>query len=301
VTSDANVTAATGPPAQFTVHEVSPSYWKVTFENGPVNLIDADTIDELARVVTWIEEAPSVTVVVFDSANPDYFMAHWDLRADRTRVAAMAPGPTGLHPYVDNLVRLSKVPAVTISAIRGRVRGAGSEFVLATDIRFAGDKAVLGQFEVGVGSVPGGGAMARLARLVGRARAAEILFGADDLSADLAERYGYVNRVLPDTGLAEFVDVFARRIAGFDKAAIAGTKTLLDVASLPPDDELGPGFAAFLRTSGRPETAATVRYLFENGLQTPFGVELDLGRAVGEFASSLDPWLGRTPDEDPPE
>jgi enoyl-CoA hydratase/carnithine racemase len=295
-----NAAGATAPePAQFTVHEVSPSYWKATFENGAVNLIDADSIEQLARLVTRIEESPSVTVVVFDSANPDYFMAHWDLKADRTRVAAMAPGPTGLHPYVDNLVRLSKVPAVTISAVRGRVRGAGSEFVLATDIRFAGDKAMLGQFEVGLGSVPGGGAMARLARLVGRGRAAEILLGADDFTAELAERYGYVNRVLPDAGLAGFVDVFARRIGGFDKAAVAATKALLDWASLPPDDEFGPGLAAFLRTSGRLESAAIVRYLFENGLQTPVGVELDLGRAVGDFARSLDPWLGQGSTEGP--
>jgi len=205
-------------------------------------------------------------------------------------VASMAPGPTGLHPYLDNLVRLSKVPAVTISAIRGRVRGAGSEFVLATDIRFAGDKAILGHPEVGLGSVPGGGPMARLARLVGRGRAAEILLGADDIPADLAERYGYVNRVLPDAGLAGFTDVFARRIGGFDKVAVARTKALLDWASLPPDEEFGPGLAAFFRTAGRPENVARIRYLFENGLQTPAGVELDLGRAVGEFASSLDPW-----------
>ena len=111
---------AAEPRAQFIVDEVSPSYWKVTFENGPVNLIDAESIEQLAHLVTRIEESPAVTVVVFDSANPEYFMAHWDLKADRARVAAMAPGPTGLHPYVDNLVRLSKVPAVTISAIRGR-------------------------------------------------------------------------------------------------------------------------------------------------------------------------------------
>jgi hypothetical protein len=130
--------------------------------------------------------------------------------------------------------------------------------------------------------------MARLARLVGRGRAAEILLGADDVPAELAERYGYVNRVLPDTGLAGFVDSFARRIAGFDKAAVAGTKALLDWASLPPDEEFGPGLAAFFRTSGRPENGARVRYLFENGLQTPAGAELHLGRAVGDFASSLD-------------
>jgi enoyl-CoA hydratase/carnithine racemase len=293
VTGEANLNLAASAKTlpQVIVDEISPSYWRVTFENGPVNLLDADSIEQLGHLVTRIEESSGLTVVVFDSANPDYFMAHWDLKADRMRLAAMAPGPTGLHPYLDNLVRLSKVPTVTIAAIRGRVRGAGSEFVLATDIRFAGDKAILGQFEVGLGSVPGGGAMARLARLVGRGRAAEILLGADDFPAELAERYGYVNRVLPDAGLAGFVDAFARRIAGFDKAALAGTKALLDVASLPPDDEFGPGLAAFFRTAGRPEAAAVVRHLFENGLQTPTGAELDLGRAVGEFACSLDPWL----------
>jgi enoyl-CoA hydratase/carnithine racemase len=268
---------------QFAVEEVTPSYWRVTFENGPVNLLDPDSVEQLAELITRIEESGTVTVVVFESANPQYFMAHWDFRADRTRVAAMPPGPTGLHPYVDNFIRLSKVPAVTISAIRGRARGAGSEFVLATDIRFAGDQAILGQFEVGVGSVPGGGPMARLARLVGRGRAAEILLGGDDIPAALAERYGYVNRVLPDAGLAEFVDAFARRIAGFDKDAIASTKALLDVASLPPDEEFGPGLAAFFRTSGRPENAAKVRYLFENGLQQPTGVEEQLGHAVGDL------------------
>ena len=272
--------------AQFSVVENSPSYWTVTFENGPVNLLDADSIDELAELITRIEQDPAVTVVVFDSANPDYFIAHWDVTADKARVAAMPPGPTGLHPYVDNFVRLSKVPAVTISSIRGRVRGAGSEFVLATDIRFAGDKAILGQFEVGLGSVPGGGPMARLARLVGRGRAAEILFGADDFPAALAAQYGYVNRVLPDAGLASFVDAFARRIAGFDKVGIASTKELLDVASLPPDDEFAPGLAAFFQTSARPQIAERARYLFERGFQQPGGVERDLGRAVADIPVS---------------
>jgi enoyl-CoA hydratase/carnithine racemase len=263
----------------------------VTLRNGPVNLLDADSIEQLADLVTRIEEAPDLTVVVFGSANPDYFMAHWDLRADRARVAAMPPGPTGLHPYVDDLIRLSKAPAVTISSIRGRVRGAGSEFVLATDLRFAGDKAILGQCEVGLGAVPGGGSMARLARLVGRGRAAEILLGADDIPAELAERYGYVNRVLPDSGLDGFVDAFAQRIAGFDKTAVTDTKVLLDLASLPPDEEFAPGLAAFFRTSGQPENAARVRYLFDHGLQTPNGVELNLGRTIGELPDAIHDWL----------
>jgi enoyl-CoA hydratase/carnithine racemase len=273
-------------PEQFRVDKISPSYWWVTFENGPVNLVDPDTVEQLGDLVARIEEDPAVTVVVFDSSNPLYFMAHWDLTADRARVAAMKPGPTGRHPYLDNLIRLSRVPAATISCIRGRVRGAGSEFVLATDIRFAGDQALLGQFEVGLGSVPGGGPMARLARLVGRGRAAEILLGGDDVPAALAERYGYVNRVLPDAGLSGFVDAFAGRIAGFDKVAIAGIKSFLDVASLPPDSEFDPALAAFFRTAGRPENAGRVRALFAGGLQTPDGVELDLGRVVGATGGS---------------
>jgi enoyl-CoA hydratase/carnithine racemase len=271
---------------QFSVNEVSESYWRVTFENGPVNLFDPDSVDELAEIVNQIERAPALTVVVFDSANPDYFIAHWDAAADKTRVAAMTPGPTGMHPYVDNFIRLSRAPAVTVSAIRGRARGAGSEFVLATDIRFAGDKAILGQFEVGVAAVPGGGPMARLTRLVGRGRAMEILLGADDFPAALAAQYGYVNRVVPDEELAKFVDAFARRIAGFDKTAVTRTKELIDVASLPADDEFAPALSAFFQTSGRPESAARSRYLFERGYQTPDGVERDLGRAVADFGAA---------------
>ncbi len=129
-------------------------------------------------------------MIVFRSDNPDFFMAHWDLLSDKTRVANMAPGPTGLHPYLDNFVRLSRLPVATISVIRGRARGAGSEFVLATDMRFASEHAVLGHFEVGIGAVPGGGPMARLGHLIGRGRALEILLGADDINAADAAAYG---------------------------------------------------------------------------------------------------------------
>ena len=268
---------------QFQVDEVSPSYWRVTFSNGPVNLLDPDTIDQLATLVDRIEAATDLTVVVFRSDNPDYFMAHWDLLADKTRVAAMKPGPTGLHPYLDNFVRLSKVPVATISAIRGRARGAGSEFILATDIRFASDTAILGQFEVGTGAVPGGGPMARLARLVGRGRALEILLGGEDIPATLAAQYGYVNRVVPDAELDDFVDRFARRISAFDKVAVSGPKHLVDVASLPDDAEFAPGLAAFFATSGRPENAPFARALFAQGLQQPDGIERDLGTAIGRL------------------
>ncbi|MFF4652801.1 enoyl-CoA hydratase/isomerase family protein [Streptomyces sp. NPDC001380] len=268
---------------QFHVVEVSPSHWRVTFDNGPVNLLDPDTLDQLGALVERIETNPHLTVVVFRSDTPGYFMAHWDFKADNARVAGMRPGPTGLHPYLDNLVRLSRLPVATISEIRGRTRGAGSEFVLATDIRFASEKAVLGQFEVGVGAVPGGGSMARLGRLVGRGRALEILLGGDDIPAELAARYGYVNRLVPDAEIEDFTDAFARRIAAFDKVAVAGIKELVDAATLPEDSEFVPGLQAYFSTAGRPEHRPFVQRLLENGLQQPDGVETDLGTAIGRL------------------
>jgi enoyl-CoA hydratase/carnithine racemase len=268
--------------SQFQVHAVSSSYWKVTFENGPINLIDPDTIDQLGDLVTRMEEDPDLTVVVFQSANPDFFMAHFDLLSDIQRVYTTAPGPTGLLPHPDSLLRLSKVPALTISAIKGRVRGAGSEFVLNTDIRFAGDNAILGQPEVGFGAVPGGNPMGRLAELVGRGRAMEIVVGGDDFPAPLAAEYGYVNRVLPEDELDDFVDTFARRIAGFSKAGVAGTKAFVDAATAIPAGDHAAAMAAFRRTSMRPENADHLRSLFDRGLQQPQGIELDLGKHVAE-------------------
>jgi enoyl-CoA hydratase/carnithine racemase len=272
---------------QFHVDEVSPSYWRVTFDNGPVNLLDPDTIDQLAVLIGRIENDADLTVVVFRSDKPGYFMAHWDFLADAARVAGMQPGPTGLHPYLDNFVRLSKVPAATIAEIRGRARGAGSEFVLATDIRFASEQAVLGQFEVGVGAVPGGGPMARLGRLVGRGRALEILLGGDDIPAAVAAEYGYVNRVIPDAEIEDFTDGFARRIAAFDKVALAGIKKLVDVATLPDNAEFAPGLQAYFATAGRPENQPFVQLLLSNSLQQPDGIETNLGTAIGKLRQNL--------------
>jgi enoyl-CoA hydratase/carnithine racemase len=271
---------------QFEISEMSPSYWRVTFGNGPVNLLDPDTVEQLGALIGRIENDPDLTVVVFRSDRPGYFMAHWDFLSDSARVARMAPGPTGLHPYLDNFVRLSRVPVATISEIRGRTRGAGSEFVLATDIRFASEKAVLGQFEVGVGAVPGGGPMARLGRLVGRGRALEILLGGDDIPARTAAEYGYVNRLVPDAEIEDFTDAFARRIAAFDKVAVTGIKKLVDRATLPADAELAAGLEAYFATAGRPQHRPFVRLLLDHGLQQPDGVETDLGAAIGELRRS---------------
>jgi len=272
-----------GAAEQFLVSVVSPSYWRVRFDNGPVNLLDPDTIEQLGALIERIEKDPDLTVVVFGSEKPGYFMAHWDFLADNSRVVNMAPGPTGLHPYLDNFVRLSRLPVATISEIRGRTRGAGSEFVLATDIRFASERAVLGQFEVGVGAVPGGGPMARLGRLVGRGRALEILLGGDDIPARLAAEYGYVNRLIPDAEIEGVTDAFARRIAAFDKVAVTGIKQLVDVATLPPDDEFAAGLQVYFATAARPENLPFTQLLLQNGLQQPDGIETDLGTTIGRL------------------
>jgi enoyl-CoA hydratase/carnithine racemase len=195
----------------------------------------------------------------------------------------MPPGPSGLHPWLDVLVRVARAPVVSIAEIRGRARGAGSEFALACDMRFASlERAVLGQFEVGVGAVPGGNPMVRLAGLMGRGRAMEVVLGADDFSGALAERYGYVNRALPDEELTGFVDALAQRLAGFEKHAIVHAKALLDLASLPPDAAFPPALTAFFQSVARPSARARMENLLARGLQQRTPVELSLGKAVAE-------------------
>ena len=214
-----------------------PTYWRVTFDMPPVNIFGPKHLPLLNDIITAIETDPEVKVVVFDSAVEGFFITHYDFLAPLEDSLSVPPGPTGLQALPDMLVRLSRAPVVSIASIRGRATGVGSELALASDMRFASrEKAILSQWEVGAGLVPGGGPMARLPRLMGRGRALEVLLGADDIHGDLAERYGYVNRSLPDAELDGFVEALAMRIASFDKEAIAETKRLVDVASLPPDD-----------------------------------------------------------------
>ena len=164
------------------------------------------------------------------------------------------------------LVRLSRAPVVSIASIRGRATGIRSELALACDMRFASrEKAIPSQWEVGAGLVPGGGPIARLPRLMGRGRALEVLLGADDIRGDVAERYGYVNRSLPDADLDGFVDGLATRIASFDKQAIVETKRLANVPSLPPDVEIAPEWEALMAAVGRPATQQRIRRLMEQG------------------------------------
>lgn len=256
-------------------------YWRAQFCNPPINLIDMDTIAELSHLISRLENDPDVKVIVFESRDPDFFLAHYDVLVDKARTAAMGRGPTGMHPWLDFLVRLSRAPVVSIASIRGRARGAGSEFALACDMRFASaEKAILGQFEVGVGAVPGGNPMARLAGLMGRGRALEVVLCADDFPGALAERYGYVNRALPDAELDDFVDLVARRIASFDKEALVEAKRFIDDCSLPDDAAFPPALEQFFVSVARSATRARMARLLTDGLQKRTDVEFNLGRHV---------------------
>ena len=238
----------------------SPEYWRVTLNNPPVNIFGPKTIPQLNDVITAIETDAELKVVVFDSAIDGFFMTHYDFLAKVEETTSLPPGPTGLQPLPDMLVRLSRAPVVSIASIRGRATGVGSELALACDMRFASrEKAILSHFEVGAGIVPGGGPMARLPRLMGRGRALEVLLGADDIPGDLAERYGYVNRSLPDADLDEFVESLATRIASFDKRALSETKRFVDVASLPPDYEIAPEWDVCLASIMRPAAQKRIR------------------------------------------
>jgi enoyl-CoA hydratase/carnithine racemase len=269
--------------AHLRVDRRSPNYCRVTFDHPPINTITATTVVELAELVGLIEEDRDLNVVVFDSANPDFYLAHYDVEHDPGRTAALGIGPTGMHAWLDLLVRLSRAPVVSIASIRGRARGAGSEFVLACDLRFASrENALLGQFEVGAGVVPGGGPMARLSRLVGRGRALEILLVADDLDGPRAQQYGYVNRVIADDGLDDEVDQIASRLARFDHDAIARTKSYVDRVTLPPDSEFPPALADFFNMLGRPEQQAKSARLEALGLNVDSDLERSLGRRVVE-------------------
>jgi enoyl-CoA hydratase/carnithine racemase len=263
---------------------VSPEYWRVTFDLPPLNIFGPANIPQLEEVVSSIETDERVKVVVFDSTIDGFFLIHYDFLAKPEESAKFPLGRTGLQALPDMLVRISRAPVVSIALIRGRATGVGSELALACDMRFASrEKALLSQWEVGAGLVPGGGPMARLPRLLGRGRALEVLLTAHELNGDLAELYGYVNRSLPDALLDDFVDRLAQRIASFDKEAITETKRLVDIASLPPDSEIAPEWEAFIKSLARPATQERIKKLMAQGFHRPGDVENRLGEYLGQL------------------
>jgi enoyl-CoA hydratase/carnithine racemase len=261
----------------------SPEYWRVRIDHPPLNIFGPEMLPQVNEIITAIETDEQVKVVVFDSAVEGFFLIHLDFLARLDDLAHLPPGPTGLHPWPEMLARLSRAPVVSIASIRGRATGMGSELALACDMRFASrEKAILSQFEVGAGLVPGGGPMARLSRLMGRGRALEVILSADDIPGDLAERYGYVNRSLPDADLDAFVDALAIRIASFDKQVLMDTKRLVNIATLPPDIEIESGWNACIASMARPATQQRIKTLIDRGFCKPGDAENRLGDFVGK-------------------
>jgi len=253
--------------AHVRVIEETSAYWRVLFENPPFNIVDATIFEGLQELLARMDASPSLCVVVFESANPDFYLSHFDLTG-KTGNIMTAVGPSGLPILMDTFVRLTKSPVVSIAKIRGCVRGVSSEFVLACDMRFASrENTRLGQPEVGVGLHPGGGGTERLPLLVGRGRALEIILGANDFDGDTAERYGYVNRALPDAELDAFVDALARRIASFDRRAIAAAKSLVNEVSLSSADQLLHALNSFQIALTWPEALQRIQAVLKLGLQ----------------------------------
>jgi enoyl-CoA hydratase/carnithine racemase len=284
-TVNASMKPAPMKPEQLRLTRQSPAYWRVTIDNPPINVMGPEMVRQFQEVINALEADENVRVVVFDSAVDDYFLNHSDFLAKLDDLTALPPGPTGLPPWPDFLVRLTRLPVASIALIRGRATGNGSEITLACDMSFASrEKAIISQWEVGVGMVPGGGPMARLPELIGRNRALEVLLSSEDIRADQAEAYGYVNRALPDADLDAFVEALATRISRFDKWAIANTKRFVNT-SLPPDVELGAGWDACLASLGRPASQARIKALMERGFHKPGDVENRLGYHVGQLSS----------------
>jgi enoyl-CoA hydratase/carnithine racemase len=249
------------------VVEETSAYWRVLFDYPPFNIVDAAIFEGLQDLLARMDTSPSLRVAVFESANPDFYLAHFDLTGKTGNITTTA-GPSGLPILMDTFVRLSKSPVVSIAKIRGCVRGASSEFVLACDMRFASrENTRLGQPEVGVGVHPGGGGTERLPNLIGRGRALEIILSANDFDGDTAERYGYLNRALPDAELDGFVDALARRIASFDRRAIAAAKNLVNQVSLPSADRLLDAITSFGTALTWPEAQQRIQTLLKLGLQ----------------------------------
>ncbi len=276
---------ATTDKAQIRLTRLSPAYWRITFDNPPLSVMGPQFVREFREIIGTVEADEKVKVLVFESAVEGFFLNHSDFHADMKDLTDMPQGPTGLEAWPDALVRLTRAPVVSIALIRGRATGNGSEIALASDMSFASrEKAILSQWEVGVGLVAGGGPMARLPRQMGRQKALEVLLSSNDIGGDLAEAYGYVNRSLPDGELDGFVDALARRIATFDKWAIANTKRLVNAACLPADVEISAGWDACMASIARPAAQGKIKALIERGFHKPGDAENRLGTYLGQLS-----------------
>lgn len=256
------------------------------FDNPPINLVTPEMLVDLPALIDRMEAAPELRAVVFESANPDYFLNHYD--TSRVAETPKDLGVTGYPLVIDINVRLSRMPVVSIAKIRGRLRGVGNEFTQAMDMRFASRLALFGQPETANGNLPGGGGLEHLPLLLGRARALEVALSSDDYSGELAERYGWVNRTVEDGELDGLVDTLAGRIASFDKESIAAVKQQINRYTLPSADDIKSSSDIYFESFGWP------------GSQRRLPAALAAGRnQAGDYEMRLGYHLGRQEEGDP--
>jgi enoyl-CoA hydratase/carnithine racemase len=257
-------------------------YWQVTIDDPPLNIFGLELLTGLEEVVRRMQTAPELRVVVFDSAAPDFFIAHFDMvRGSEVLTHKTA---SGLLPWFDVAQALHELPVVSIAVIRGRARGVGIEFSAACDIRFASEKAIFGQFEVGSSAIPGGGSMELLPLLVGRARALEMIIGGEDLDAKTAETYGLVNRLIPDSELDAFVHRLALRISRFDPVITRQAKTMINQrAAKPSMNHMAESRAVFIQALARPERKPISEKMRKWGIQQDSDFERNLGAYFNEI------------------
>jgi len=249
----------------------------------PMNLLGPELVRDLVSLIQWAEADDGLKVLVFKSADPDYFISHVDvtrIKEYREEAAKL----TGEASIALMFRRLSTSRLVTIAQIEGRVRAAGSEFVLACDMRFASrESAIFAQPEVAFGVSPGAGGVQHLARLMGRARALEVMLSAQDYDADLAERYGWINRALPASGLVDFVRSLAHRIAAFPAAGLVAVKERVNAIAISPVEDFRLDSSLFSEGMRKPEAESRIQAAMRLGFQTR-DAEMALARLLGDLA-----------------
>ena len=263
--------------------ELTQGVARVTLANGEINLIDKPLFKEMIRLTEQLAADDQVRVVILRSANPDFFIAHFDVGLI-LKFPVDAPAPdAGLSPFHRMCETLRTMPKATIAVVEGRAGGGGSEIALSCDMRFAlRDRAVFNQPEVALGILPGGSGTVRLSRLLGRSRALEVVLGCDDVSAETAEAWGWVNRALPAAELWPHVDRLAARIASFPAHAVAAAKASVLRAEKEVVPDLLAEAVAFQGTLGGAGTRAAMESFMASGGQTPAG-ELRLGELAAEL------------------
>ena len=257
----------------------------VSIDNPPINLFDLPLMEEMIKLGVDLKADDEVRVIVFESANPEFFIAHVDVNLIQQLPISNLQKPSSPSFFHEMLETFRTMPKVTIGKIEGRARGGGSELLLALDMRFAAiGKAVLSQPELASGIIPGGGGSTRLPRLIGRGRALEVIMSCEDYGAELAERYGYINRALPPEELSPFVDRLAQRIASFPADAIALAKTAVDAGEgMPMRDALLEEEHCMNQALATQTARDGMQAFLDAGGQTR-EVELELGEVIARMA-----------------